>query len=64
MSGWSVLRLAVIGLIVSSVVTVIAVTFLLWSGGTAPDGLVAIAGTSVGALATLMVTSDRQHRDD
>lgn len=65
MRNLSVLRLAVFGLIICGVVTVVAVTFLLWSGGQAPDGLIAIAGTSVGALATLMVAHpDRQHPED
>ena len=65
MTDWSILRVAVIGLILCGVVTVLAVTFLLWSGSTAPDGLIAIAGTSVGALATLMVTGgERRHSED
>lgn len=62
MTSWTVLRIAVIGLILCSIVTVLAVSFLLWSGGTAPDGLIAIGGTAVGALATLMVsTAKDQH---
>jgi hypothetical protein len=61
--GWSVLRLAVLGLILSGVATVMAVTFLIAQGSAAPDGLIAIASASVGALATLMTTQRFDGRD-
>ncbi|MGH7483986.1 MAG: hypothetical protein ACREMY_00095 [bacterium] len=63
MSTWTVLRLAVFGLIVLGMVTIISVAVLIWTGSAVPDGLTAIAGTAVGALATLMVTHDRRPED-
>ena len=64
MGQWPVLRMAVMGLIICGVATIVSVTFLLWSGSQAPEGLIAIAGTSVGALATLMVSHPGKQRDD
>jgi hypothetical protein len=54
---WSVLRLAVVGLILLGVTAIVSVTILLYQGDTPPDGLIAIGAGCVGALATLMATT-------
>ena len=50
-----VLRLAVVGLIIATVLALAGTVFLIWSGRAAPDGVVAIGSAGVGALATMLV---------
>lgn len=50
-----VLRMAVIGLIMATVVALFGTIFLTWYGKSAPDGVVAIGSAGVGALATMLV---------
>ena len=55
-----VLRLAVVGLILATVFALAGTVFLIWSGRTAPDGVVAIGSAGVGALATMLVRPPQQ----
>lgn len=50
-----VLRLAVVGLIVATILALAGTVILTWAGKTAPDGVVAIGSAGVGALATMLV---------
>jgi hypothetical protein len=50
-----VLRLAVVGLIIATVMALIGTIFLTWYGKSPPDGVVAIGSAGVGALATMLV---------
>lgn len=54
-SDYTILRLAVLGLIVATVIALFGAVFLLWSGQNVPDGIIAIGSSSVGALATMLV---------
>lgn len=62
MSDWSVIRLAVTAVGIITLVTVLAITFLLGTGREAPDGLIAIGAGGVGALATLLTGAT--HREE
>ena len=55
-----VLRLAVVGLILATAIALFGTIFLIWSGRTAPDGVVAIGSAGVGALATMLVRPPQQ----
>jgi hypothetical protein len=44
--------------------TILAITFLLATGGTAPEGLIAIGAGGVGALATLLTGSSVNDREE
>lgn len=54
-SDYTILRLAVLGLIVATVIALIGGVFLLSTGRAVPDGIIAIGSSSVGALATMLV---------
>ena len=54
-ADYVVLRLAVVGLIIATVLALAGTVFLIWSGRSAPDGVVAIGSAGVGALATMLV---------
>ena len=50
-----VLRMAVVGLIIATVVALLGTLLLIANGKAAPDGVVAIGSAGVGALATMLV---------
>lgn len=50
-----VLRLAVIGLIIATAISLVGTIVLVWNQKAAPDGVVAIGSAGVGALATMLV---------
>jgi hypothetical protein len=50
-----VLRMAVIGLIMATIVALVGTCVLTWFEKAAPDGIVAIGSAGVGALATMLV---------
>lgn len=50
-----VLRMAVIGLILATIVALVGTCVLTWFEKAAPDGIVAIGSAGVGALATMLV---------
>ena len=50
-----VLRIAVVGLIIAVIITLISVSVLAWSSRTLPDGVLAIGSAAVGALSTMLV---------
>lgn len=52
---YSVLRLAVFGLILAILLALIGVVYLTFVERDVPEGLIAIGSTSVGALATMLV---------
>lgn len=52
---YSILRFAVLGLIIAIVFTIIGDIFLLARGNTTPTGMLAIGSAAVGALATMLV---------
>lgn len=54
-SDYTILRLAVLGLIVATVLALLGAVFLLTQERTVPDGIIAIGSSAVGALATMLV---------
>lgn len=54
-ADYVVLRMAVIGLIIATIVALIGTVVLTWFDKSAPDGVVAIGSAGVGALATMLV---------
>lgn len=52
---YAVLRYAVLGLILTVVVSLVGVLLLAYQEKTAPDGVIAAAGAAIGALATMIV---------
>lgn len=54
-ADYVVLRMAVIGLILATIVALIGTVVLTWFDKSAPDGIVAIGSAGVGALATMLV---------
>lgn len=56
MGSSSVLRLAVLGLIVLGLSALLGTTILLFQERPVPDGVIAIGAATVGALSTLLVS--------
>ena len=54
-SDYTILRLAVLGLILSTVLALLGGIILLYSGRAVPDGIIAIGSSATGALATMLV---------
>lgn len=54
-ADYVVLRIAVIGLIMASIVALIGSIVLVWNEKAVPDGVIAIGSAGVGALATMLV---------
>lgn len=52
---YTVLRYAVIGLMLAMTISLVGVILLSWKGIPTPDGIVAIGSAAVGALATMLI---------
>lgn len=57
MTRWSVLRIATAGLILLGLTVVVGAVYLIGIGQEIPDGIIALGSAAVGAVATLMTTS-------
>lgn len=57
---YSVLRLAVVGLILAILLSLAGVVYLTFAERNLPEGLTAIGSAAVGALATMLVSPSRR----